>query len=335
MKKIIIPALILCASMLYSCKQTTSGENPEIDSEENESTLNGGSFLMYYYPTHSMYGSSNGKEFSRKDTCIGYPNVISADAAGTLFSPVYGKKIAVTKSVDGGKTWLEVTSTEPEGVWASYVITAGAVNTVYALSSNGSFHVSKDGGVNWEKRTTPCGKDTVHSSPATGMEAWLTVSSDGKKLLAQAWYFEESVLSVSEDEGKTWKAIVAPTERNSSRGIGFCGARIVYASYDQVFTSDDNGATWIVSSPANLYSANSVSSYYGYRHFITDGEQCVVGVEVPGAETSRDEKNKYPGAIFVSTDGGKTFEVKPFPHSVDPTPTSSDEYVWLTFLKKK
>jgi len=324
--------MILGLSMLASCTGTTDPA-PEADTKTNPS-LDGGSFIMYYYPTHSMYSSTDGISLSRTDTCAGYPNMIAVDAAGTLFSPVFGKKPAVTKSTDGGKTWTDVTSSATEGEWNSYIITAGAANNIYLLSNTGTFLASKDGGQSWEKRATPCAKDTIHSSPAFGMEAWLAVSSDGKKLLAQAWFFEETVLSVSEDEGKTWTAITPPTERNSSRGVGFCGNSIMYASYDQVFTTADNGKTWNTSAPKNLFAPNSESSYYGYRHFVTDGDKYVMGVEVPSAETSRNEKNKYPGAIFISTDGGKTFETKPFPYTSDPTPTTSDEYVWLAWMKK-
>lgn len=325
--------MLIGLSMMFSCKNNS--EPTPANEEKSEPTFDGGSFLMFYYPTHSMYSSADGISFAKTDTCMAYPNMIAADASGTLYSPLFGKKPAVTKSTDGGKTWTEIPSSAAEGDWNSYVITAGTANTVYMLSNTGTFLVSKDGGQNWEKRATPCAKDTIHSSPAFGMEAWLAVSSDGKKLLAQAWYFEETVLSVSEDEGKTWKAITPPTERNSSRGIGFLGNSIMYASYDQVFITADNGKTWNTSTPAKLLAPNSESSYYGYRHFVTDGNKYIMGVEVPSAETSRDEKNKYPGAMFVSTDGGKTFETKAFPYNVDQTPNTSDEYVWLTWMKKK
>lgn len=324
--------MILGLSMMYSCN--TDKTEPEAAEETKAPTLDGGSFVMYYYPTHSMYASNDGNALSKTDTCMAYPNMMAADASGTLFSPVFGKKPAVTKSTDGGKTWTEVVSNAAEGEWNSYVITAGAANTIYMLSNTGTFLMSKDGGQSWEKRATPCAKDTIHSSPAFGMEAWLATSADGKKLLAQAWYFEETVLSVSEDEGKTWTAITPPTERNSSRGVGFLSNGIMYATYDQVFTTTDNGKTWNTSTPANLFAPNSESSYYGYRHFVTDGKNYVMGVEVPSAETSRNDKNKYPGAIFMSTDGGKTFATKAFPYNADPTPTTSDEYVWLTWLKK-
>lgn len=324
--------MILGATVLSSCGDKNSTEATE--QAADQATLDGGHFLMYYNPMRSMYTSTDGQSLVKTDSVTSYPNMISADAAGTLFSPIFGKKPAVNKSTDGGKTWSEVSSSFAEGEWNSYVITAAGANKVYLLSSSGNFFASNDGGKNWEKRTTPCAKDTIHSSPAFGMEAWLATSADGKKLLAQAWYFEETVLAVSEDDGKTWKPVVPPTERNSSRGVGFCGNRIVYASFDQVFTTEDMGKTWKPSTASGLFAPESESSYYGYRHFVTDGNKYVMGVEVPAAESSRNEKNKYPGAIFFSKDGGLTFEVKPFPYNTDPTPTTSDEYVWLTWVKK-
>lgn len=325
--------MLLGLTMMFSCNNANEPA-PEAEEKKN-AELEGGSLLMYYYPTHSMYASTDGVSLEKSDTCMAYPNMIAADAAGTLFSPLFGKKPAVSKSTDGGKTWSDVSSNAAEGEWNSFVIAAGNANSIYLLSNTGDFYISKDGGMAWEKRATPCAKDTIHSSPAFGMDAWLAVSSDGKKLLAQAWYFEETVLSISEDEGKTWTPITPPTERNSSRGIGFCGTSIMYASSDQVFTTSDNGKTWNTSTPSKLFAPNSESNFYSYRHFITDGDKYVMGIEVPSAEDSRDDKNKYPGALFVSTDGGKTFETKPFPYSTDPTPNTSDEYVWLTWMKKK
>ncbi len=334
MNKIAIPAMLLGLSMVFSCNTSTS-EQVDATEGNKESNLDGGSFLMYYYPTHSMYTSTDGNSLGKSDTCMAYPNMIATDASGVLYTAVFGKKPMVSKSTDGGKSWTEVSSSAAEAEWNSYVITAGKANSVYMLSNTGTFLASKDGGKSWEKRTTPCAKDTIHSSPAFGMEAFLAVSADGSKLLAQAWYFEETVLSVSEDDGKTWTAITPPTERNSSRGVGFCGNSIMYASYDQVFTTSDMGNTWATSTPAKLFAPNSESNFYGYRHFVTDGDKYVMGVEVPSAESSRNDKNKYPGALFISTDGGKTFETKPFPHNTDPTPNASDEYVWLTWVKKQ
>ena len=235
MKKLLAFTLLLSATGFMSCKTDTKSAD---DAQKSNDILprNNGHFLMYYYPTSSIFNSDNGKEFTKKDTCIGYPTYITSDDDGNLYSSVMSKKVSVTKSTDGGKTWT---------------------------------------------------------------------------------------------------AIKAPTDRNESRGIGFCSDRIIYASYDQLFRTDDMGKTWIASSPEKMYAPNCESSYYGYRHFITDGDQFVIGVEVPSAETSRDAKNKYPGAVFYSHDGGKTFETHPFPFSVDPTPNTSDEYVYLAFVPKK
>lgn len=332
MKNLFFIATIFLGSLLVSC-----GGDTKTNDESNETRpRNNGQFLMYYYPTSSVYGSEFGKEFAKKDTCIGFPSYMTADEDGTLYGSVVGTEVSVIKSTDGGKTWVPVENLDTaKNPYASYVITAGKSKMLYALSSQGLFYISKDGGSNWEKKTSPCVKDTSHSSPGFGPEAWLAVSADGKKILAQAWYFEETVLAISEDEGNTWTAITPPTERNSSRGVGFCSDRIVYSSYDQIFYTDDNGKTWLNSTPDKLFSPKSESSYYGNRHFITDGDQFVLGVEVPSAASSRSEKNQYPGAIFLSKDGGKTFETLPFPYNIDPTPNTSDEYVYLTFLSKK
>lgn len=333
MKYSFLAAAVLMSALFVAC----NGGTKEEEKVSNETRpRNDGHFLMYYNPVKSIFISEFGKEFAKKDTCMGFASYICSDADGTLYSNADGMKLGVKKSTDGGKTWIAAQNNyKGELENASYVLTAGKSKSVYALSSHGEFFVSNDGGNNWEMRTTPCMKDTAHSSPAFGAEAWLAVSADGKKIIAQAWYFEETVLAVSEDEGRSWTPIVAPTERNSSKGVGFCADRIIYASYDQIFYTDDLGKTWKNATPEKLYAPNCESSYYGYRHFVTDGDQFVVGVEVPSAETSRNEKNKYPGAIFFSKDAGKTFEIFPFPYNVDPTPTVSDEYIYLTFVPKK
>ena len=88
------------------------------------------------------------------------------------------------------------------------------------MSSNGLFFVSKDGGNKWTKKTSPCVKDTTHSSPAFGAEAWLAVSADGKKLLAQAWFFEETVLAI--------------TGENASHTDGYRNAQWILLDYSDI-----------------------------------------------------------------------------------------------------
>ena len=332
MKKTTLILTVLIGLFFGSC-----GGNKATNEESNlQAPRNNGHFLMYYNPTHSMYSSEFGTEFTKVDTCIGFPRSITSDEAGNLFSSIFGSNVGVSVSKDGGKTWTIVKNSD-ETVYenATYTIVAGKTNTVYALSSRGDFFVTKDGGVNWVKKTSPCMKDTTHTSPAFSSSINLAVSVDGKKLIAQAWYFEETVLSISEDDGTTWTAITPPTERNESKGVGFCADRIIYASYDQIFYTDDLGKTWLVSEPEKLFAKDSERSFYGYRTFVTDGDKFVVGVEAPAADDSRDDKNKFPGAIFLSIDGGKTFKTLDFPYSTDQTPKVSDEYIYLTFVPKK
>jgi hypothetical protein len=332
MKKTTLILTVLIGLFLVSC-----GGKKENKEESNlPAPRNNGHFLMYYYPTHSMYSSEFGTEFTKADTCIGYPSCITADEAGTLYSSINGSNVSVSVSKDGGKTW-NIVENPDETVYenASFALVAGKANTVYALSTRGDFFVTKDGGASWEKKTSPCLKDTTHSSPAFSSSLNLAVSVDGKKLIAQGWYFEETVLAISEDDGATWTAITPPTERNESKGVGFCADRIIYASYDQIFYTDDLGKTWLVSEPEKLFSKDSERSFYGYRTFVTDGDKFVMGVEAPAADDSRDDKNKFPGAIFLSIDGGKTFKTYDFPFSTDQTPEVSDEYIYLTFVPKK
>jgi hypothetical protein len=80
---------------------------------------------------------------------------------------------------------------------------------------------------------------------------------------------------------------------------------------------------------------DSESYFYGYRCFVTDGDKFIMGVEAPSSERSRDDKNKFPGAIFLSIDAGETFKTFAFPYNIDPTPTVSDEYIFITYVPKK
>jgi hypothetical protein len=331
MKKHVLFFAVITALFLASCGSKTSTTEEQLPAPRNN-----GHFLMYYYPTHSIYTSEFGTEFIKSDTCIGYPSYVTSDENGKLYSAVSGYTVSVMASDDGGKTWNMVENKDTTRYdHAAFGIVAGKANTVYALSTKGDFFITKDGGANWTKKSSPCLKDTTHSSPIFSNSINLAVSADGKKLLAQAWFFEETVLSISEDEGSTWKTITPPTERNESKGVGFCGDRIVYASYDEFFYTDDLGETWKISEPAKLLAKDCERTFYGYRCFVTDGDKFIMGVEAPSAEDSRDDKNKFPGAIFLSTDAGETFKTYAFPYSVDQTPKVSDEYIYITFVPKK
>lgn len=335
MKKAILLFVIISGLFLVSCGSKDAKDAAK-DKIEELRPRNNGHFLMYYYPTHSIYTSEFGTSFTKSDTCKAYPNFITADEDGTLYSGMSGTEVTVNVSKDGGQTWQMVDNAdEIEYDRASYIVVASKSKTVYALSSAGKFFVTTNGGVNWTEKTSPCVKDTTHSSPAFTSSINLAVSVDGKKILAQAWYFEEQILSISEDGGNTWTAIPAPIERNESKGVGFCADRIIYASYDQLFYTDDLGQNWFTSEPDKMLAKDSETNFWGYRTFVTDGDKFVVGVEAPSAESSKNEKNKYPGAIFLSTDAGKTFKVLDFPFAVDPTPNTSDEYIYLTFIPKK
>jgi photosystem II stability/assembly factor-like uncharacterized protein len=249
MKKHVLFFAVITALFLASCGSKTGTTEEQLPAPRNN-----GHFLMYYYPTHSIYSSDFGTELVKKDTCAEFLYNFTADENGKLYSAVGGTNVSVMVSEDGGENWEWIKNSDTTKYErAHFGIVAGKANTVYALSTKGDFYVTKDGGVNWTKKTSPCIKDTTHSSPAFSNSINLAVSADGKKLLAQAWYFEETVFSISYDEGSTWIMITPPTERNESKGVGFCGDRIVYASYDEFFYTDDLGKSWKNSEPVNSW----------------------------------------------------------------------------------
>lgn len=306
---------------------------PLVACSKSEKPRNGGYFLMWYYPQKAIYKSTDGRSWKKLvDSGDAWPMWMTAGADGTLYASKLGTSPTILTSTDG-KTWTPVAANpnNPQGEHRTYAICAGQGKTLYALSAHGDFQVSKDGGVTWTEKTRPVVEGA--RGAGDGFKGYCAVSPMGTQVLIQGWYFSPAapILAVTTDEGQTWKTVKAPTERNESRGVGFLDSNIIfYADGETVYTSADSGATWKKTAPEKLLAKDSKNSFYSYRRFVSDGGKFVVGVEA--AADGKDATNKWPGATFVSKDGGATFETAPLPWNTDPTPSTSDEYVFLTFV---
>ncbi|PIR21207.1 MAG: hypothetical protein COV45_00235 [Deltaproteobacteria bacterium CG11_big_fil_rev_8_21_14_0_20_47_16] len=302
---------------------------------KSPSLRNNGHLLMWYYPNKALFQSTDGRKWTKVNDVQDWLLWLSADSKGQLYASNLGTTPTITTSKDG-KKWDKVAPNEnnPQGDHGSYALCAGE-KTLYALSSRGDFFVSEDGGSTWTKKTRPAAEGA--RGAGDGFKGYCTVSPDDKTVLIQGWYFSPAgpVLATTTDKGDSWTTIPAPTERNEAMGIGFVGVGtgIVYADYDAVYRTTDNGKTWTKATPEKLVAKDSKRNFYSYRKMVTDGDKIVVVVEAPGKDGGAD--NKWPGATFYSKDGGATFEVLDLPWNTDPTPTVSDEYVSLTFVPTK
>ncbi len=288
------------------------------------STLNGGGrFVLWSQASATAYESLNGRTFSAVGESrpeFAWAPWLAADSAGTLFLSSISAGPKVNRSTDA-TTWTPVVSAD--GDRASFALCAGAPNELFSVASDGRTYHSVDGGATWTERARLRPEGARGSGSGFGGSCAFDAARN--RILAHAWYFDPAGprLAVSEDDGVTWSDIPAPVERNDATTVLWAGDAIVYAGYDRVWRTEDRGATWSEATPAPLYATGATGHGYN-RWYASDGANVVVGVEAPGSSTQ--------GAIFVSTDAARTFEVLPFVYDSDPTPGTSDETVRVAFV---
>jgi photosystem II stability/assembly factor-like uncharacterized protein len=219
------------------------------------------------------------------------------------------------KSIDGGKNWefmgLEKTKTihriliDPKDGNTIYV---GAMGDPFTAGPNRGLYKTTDGGLTWKK--------ILFTTPTSGVADLVMDPSDSNKLFAALYDHKRtpysfvsggsgSGLFVSEDGGESWGKIGA--ENGFSKDpLGRIGIAIapsdpnrIYAKVEAkknlLYRSDDGGENWDV--------VNDNPKFTNNRPFYF--QDLAVDTKDP------DRLYNIYQPLFVSYDGGKTFDSKP------------------------
>jgi photosystem II stability/assembly factor-like uncharacterized protein len=238
------------------------------------------------------------------------------------------------KTVDGGKTWKEIYSTQQKD--NSFTSRGMDVTTSYGVhfdpfDSNHiaisytdiGYHHSFNRGKSWIRSTAgvPAAWSNtcywVVFDPAVKNKLWSAWSGmhdipRGKMTRKTNWkQTAKGGICVSEDGGKTWKP--------SSTGMGFDapatrividtaskpGNRTLYASvYNKgIFKSVDDGRTWA------LKNKGLMENISAFELTLTNkGDLFAIISPVPAHVNGKEGAAFYSGAVYKSTDGAETWE---------------------------
>lgn len=203
---------------------------------------------------------------------LSYAPVVEKD--GVLYAAIMDQ--GVCESTDGGDTWTPFSEGIVEDFWQ-----AGAASSTHVLFGHwGGIYRSEPARSAWVVSQDGLDNAFVHS---------IAFYADTNELWAGT---EESGLWRSLNGGETWELMVNGLDSWTIMGIApqdhsrFLVDRMVVATYDGVYTSDDGGATW---DPAGLQGErlSDVAIHW------TDPDCLWAGVEVSD--------------IWRSTDGGDTW----------------------------
>ena len=298
-----------------------------------------GGFFVWYNPGKMVYQSADGSAWKPvaplPSELDNWYNSFAADAAGRLY--VIDMHRELWTSGDDAKTWTKVVraGTRPAGMDdASMFICGGAANQLAAVSSAGRTFASTDAGQSWVEtgRLAPEGA----SGSGGGFQGGCAFSADGKRLLAEGWYFDPAgaQLGVSADGGATWTVQPRPDSNIATNGVGFVTGGIAYAhggGYSQGAVSflPDGGQAWTKSGEIR----GAAGTEYAQQIAATDGANTVVVWQNPAKGASGGAP--VPALAFVSHDAGHTFSEVKGPVAADPTPESSDEYLGMVWSNGK
>ena len=300
-----IPACIVALPEYAALPESAGGTTPPVTADPNASGIN--------------WASSS----------TGFGAFAASNDGSTIVShnPSTGK---LSKSVDGGATWVELPGYS--AISSSALIdvfisgnTIIAVNSPEAPALQTALKVSKDGGTTWVAGTG--GSNFVVNSVAihsNGLTTYasntttfgtsvkkLSKSSNGTSFLqgsgTAADYFADIALSGDDstlvgaavngilwkttDGGTTWTQLTnSGTAQWKSVSVSTNGSRIAAAQNNGVFVSSDGGATW--NHAASTESGNWVS-------VDSSGD----GSKIVAASAS--------GTVITSSDGGATWKTQP------------------------
>ncbi|MBB3697073.1 hypothetical protein KMW28_21490 [Flammeovirga yaeyamensis] len=207
----------------------------------------------------------------------------------------------VWKSSDGGKSWVEVTSSAPftERYTHSNVVLGNDIYVIGGASEGRLNDVwkSSDGGKSWVEVTSsaPFTKRADQSSLVLNNEIYVIGGYDGTRL-NDVWK--------SSDDGKSWVEVTssAPfTERSSHNSVVLGDDIYVIGGYyenynrlNDVWKSSDGGKSWVEATSSAPFTKRS-------------GHSCVVLGDDIYVIGGSDENYNRLNDVWKSSDGGKSW----------------------------
>jgi photosystem II stability/assembly factor-like uncharacterized protein len=224
-----------------------------------------------------------------------YPVVslaLSPGTPATLFAGTLGA--GLFSSSDGGASW----TASAQGLASSYISSIAAdpssPSTLYAGTSDPNAQServfkSTDRGATWAQTSLDAGSlsiDVLVVSPANPSQVAAVSRGAGD-------YFQ------SVDAGQTWSRVTPDSRCGAVNTILFdpSGSTEYLGGTSGVCRSDDNGATWTVSTVAASASVQALMFDPSSPSILYAGASPAVAFELGGT-----------GGVFVSRDGGQTWE---------------------------
>ncbi len=276
------------------------------------SVLLAGTGSVQYYAGNGVYLTTDGAA-SWTHTLAG-ENIHSVEFALSDPDIAYAAGDAnVYRSVDGGRTWIEMTDGEgwgPSGVRAGFPIDLQVdprdPDRVFVNNYGGGNFVSRDGGRSWQ----------VASTGYTGAQArGIAVDPEAP---ARVYAAARSGMFVSEDGGTSWTGLSTPPEfvlEWNAVAVDPADPRHLLAgnNWDAVFLESTDGAeTW-------RRRGADLAGPFGARVFaFAPSDPRIVYAGTGGYVSAGSWANDQAGAgIWLSGDGGATWRKAPDERSVD------------------
>ena len=230
-------------------------------------------FMLTYEPAGVYRSTDGGVSWQRRAGGLEGVTVLSLALDPLDSRTLYAGTVrGGYRSTDGGKTWQHMPSLEPshiyaltfapqghtilvgtEGLgvymsddsgvsWSSTGLGGASVlslavapsGTIYAGTSGHGIWISSDGGAQWQVAAAPLDEAHVPN---------LVVTNEGT-----VWALADGNLSLSRDEGETWRSAGPPGVEGMSMAVERQVGRVIYlgSRWGGIAASQDGGASWQV-----------------------------------------------------------------------------------------
>lgn len=204
-------------------------------------------FVVIY--NHGLYVSSNGGNswslLNASDTAFSFRHLLN-DTSGILFA---GGTFGVFASTDNGKTWMSKNVGLEQTNHIVETMTVDKNGSLYISLNMGGFFISTDDGNTWKKYGTLGNFDDFIINPKNG------------KFFAG--YGGKIIFSI--DSGKTWSFVTGKNLGSNIRHVALDSGGVLYGATVRgtVYSSTDDGETWLSSGLSNKYISNIAVSSNG------------------------------------------------------------------------